>query len=633
MFDDFVNLDALGNSGPVDNWNTFWRFITSGVADPIGRPLAMLSFLIDAHDWPADPAPFLRTNLLLHLINGVLLFTLLRRLERALDYPDTSAKAETTALLATGLWLLHPLFVSTTLYIVQREAMLPATFVLLGLLAYSRGRAQFSETNGAQGVGWMVAGVVLGSLLALLCKGNGILLPLLVWVLEATVFGTVPSSRINRLAEKKLLGIKASLLILPSVVVFAYLLIPLSRLNTPLANRSWTIGQRLLTEPRVIVDYFGLLLVPRSISTGLYNDGYVVSQSLWQPAGTLPALLLVSGLIALGFRLRARAPVWSAALLFFFAGHLLESTDIPLELYFEHRNYLPALLLFWPLARAICRWRISAGARVGVAATMLALLAVITYQRAELWGHPDVLVALWAKQNPGSSRAQAASAIAEVNAGHPERAVARLAPIWRQRPNDLQIALNYVNAACAWQGLSPDASRAMTRSLRNANGGQQLINGWMSNAIDKAASGKCRGLTLADVESWLQAALQNPVFSNEHVRGQNMEPLLAQLAIRKHQPDDALSHFDRALAAFTTPDVAARQAAILASNDYFEQALAHLDTYERLKNSRQPHGFGMPLLHDKVLQWEDYWPHEMALMRSKLHAAISARDSAAGLTQ
>src|SRR6478735_2314614 len=70
VFDDFVNLDALGKTGKVDDWATFWRYLTSGSADPTGRPLALLSFLLDANDWPADPRPFLRTNLLLHLSNG-----------------------------------------------------------------------------------------------------------------------------------------------------------------------------------------------------------------------------------------------------------------------------------------------------------------------------------------------------------------------------------------------------------------------------------------------------------------------------------------------------------------------------------------------------------------------------------
>jgi len=50
LFDDFSNLPVLGSSGPIDNWPTFWRYISSGIADPTGRPLTLLTFLIDARD-------------------------------------------------------------------------------------------------------------------------------------------------------------------------------------------------------------------------------------------------------------------------------------------------------------------------------------------------------------------------------------------------------------------------------------------------------------------------------------------------------------------------------------------------------------------------------------------------------
>jgi hypothetical protein len=627
LFDDFVNLDALGNSGPVNNWRTFWRFITSGTADPTGRPLALLSFLIDAHDWPAAPGPFLRTNVVLHLLNGALLFALLRRLGRALDASDT--RNDAAALLAAGLWLLHPLLVSTTLYIVQREAMLPATFVLLGLLAYSKGRMQFARTDGRRGLGWMVGGIGIGTALALLCKGNGLLLPLLAWVIEATVFRHDPWLGDSVAANQHLGRIKALLLILPSLCLFGYIASFLPLWNTPLSARPWTIGQRLLTEPRVLLDYLTLLVVPRSVSTGVFNDSYMVSHGLWQPASTLFVLLLVTGLITAGFLLRRRTPALSAALLFFFAGHLLESTTIPLELYFEHRNYLPALLFFWPLARALCAWNIAMTPRVAIASCLLALCAVTTWQRAELWGHPEQLAALWAKQNPDSSRAQATAAISDFNAGRPAQALAQLTPLWQQRPYDLQIAFNYINAACATRGLSADDKKALAAALRHTETSQLLMYHWIGNAIDVAASGQCAGLALADIDIWIDAALQNPAINNAHIRDQDIEPLLGQIALRKQQPEIALQHFDRALASHTTPDVAARQASMLASSDYYEQALAHLDNYERLKDRVHRPGLDMSWLHAKVLEWEGYWPFEMALLRKKLHAAIAEGDAKA----
>src|SRR5687768_2841566 len=70
LFDDYANLDALGRYGGVRDLHSFLYFLTSGEADPTGRPLAQLSFLLDARDWPADPWPFKRSNVLLHLLNG-----------------------------------------------------------------------------------------------------------------------------------------------------------------------------------------------------------------------------------------------------------------------------------------------------------------------------------------------------------------------------------------------------------------------------------------------------------------------------------------------------------------------------------------------------------------------------------
>jgi len=628
LFDDFVNLDALGNSGPVDNWRTFWRFITSGTADPTGRPLALLSFLVDAHDWPADPAPFLRTNLLLHLLNGGLLFALLRRLGRALDADE--ARSDAAALLASGLWLLHPLFVSTTLYIVQREAMLPTTFTLLGLLAYGKGRMCFARSDGRSGMSWMIGGIGLGTLLAILCKANGILLPLLAWVLEATVFRRADVVHgMDATTAKRLFRIKALLLIVPSLCLIAYVAHFLVLWNAPMEARPWTVAQRTLTEPRVLLDYLYLLVAPRSLSTGLYNDGYVVAQGFWQPASTLPALLLVAGLVALGFSVRRTAPALSAALLFFFAGHLLESSTIPLELYFEHRNYLPAMLLFWPLARALCAWKASRGLRIAIASGMLALCAVITWQRTELWGKPELLAALWAKQNPDSSRAQATAAIADLNANRPAQALTQLMPLWRQRPYDLQIAFNAIDAACATRGLTDDDKHALGEALRHTPKGVLLIYQWVGNAIDVAASGQCQGLALADVEAWIDAALENPAINNAHIRGQDVEPLLAQIALKKHQPDIALQHFDRALIAYPKPDVAARQADMLANSEYYEQALAHLDTYEHLPVRANRPSLDMSWLHAKVQEWEGYWPYEMALLRKDLREAIAKRDAKA----
>jgi len=616
VFDDFVNLDALGKTGRIDDWAAFWRYLTSGSADPTGRPLALLSFLLDARDWPADPRPLLCTNVLLHLANGALLFALLRQLGRRLD--GASARTDAAALLGAGLWLLHPLFVSTTLYIVQREAMLAATFTLLGLLAWGHGRALLARSPRV-GTAWMLCGIGLGTLLATLCKANGALLPLLAWVLDATVYrrdGETPLAKRLRIL----------LLVLPGMLLIAYVLSKLAQWSTPIESRPWTIGQRVLTEPRVLLDYLRLLLVPRVLSNGVYNDGYAWSTGWLHPASTLPALLGVLALVGGGFALRKRAPALAAALLFFFAGHVVESTTIPLELYFEHRNYLPALLLGWPLARMLVRWRAPVALRSAIAAALLAMLAAITWQRATLWADQPRMAALWAAANPGSSRALATQALFAMQANRPDLAMATLSAPWRQRPHDLQLALNYANAACMARGPTRADIAAVGAALQHATEGDQLVYRWLGDALELAQAGGCPGVDVDTVERWTRDALANPRLAAMPGRRQDLHSVLGRIALARGDTTGAMQEFRNALDAWPAPGAAAQQSALLASSGHPAQGLALLDHYASIEPLRKrASGWNMQRLHQWVLERQGYWPNEFAELRRKMREDIAAR--------
>ena len=624
LFDDFVNLSALGDKGPVVDADAFWRYVTSGRADPTGRPLALLTFLLDARDWPADPAPFLRTNLILHLANATLLFALLRRLGRFLG--PAGAANDRAALLGAGLWLLHPLLVSTTLYAVQREAMLPATFVLAGLLAYAVGRERLATPGARGGLAWMAAGLGLGTVLATLCKANGILMPLLALTLEATVFALRPVVPGAANVSRRFRQFRVLCLVLPSLAVFAYLGSYLLRWNQTLHLRPWTIGERVLTQGRVLFDYANLLVVPRSVSTGLYNDDYVLSTGLWQPVSTALCWALLLALGVLAWRWRRRAPALAAAVLFFFAGHALESTTLPLELYFEHRNYLPALLLFWPLARLLVSAPRPAPAWRAVAAVgLLLLLAATTYQRATLWGHPQRLAELWAGRNPDSSRAQATLAIQYMKDGRPDLALARLGPLWQAQPHDPQLALNYVNAACSLRGLTRAEAARLRETLEHTGRGVLLVRQWLANAIAAAGAGRCRGLDLPTVEGWLATAESNPAISEVRAGGLGIATLRGMLELERQQPDAALRHFNRALEGATSPEIVVGQTAMLGQLGYYAQARAHLDAYEHIEPAALKPSTGMRYVHALVLERQGYWQREMDRLRTQLDAELAGQ--------
>lgn len=620
VFDDFVNLNALGATGRVDDWPTFWRYITSGSADPTGRPLALLSFLIDANNWPSDPQPFLRTSVLLHLLNGALLFALLRTLGRNLG--DDSRRNDAAALLGASLWALHPLFVSTTLYIVQREAMLAATFTLLGLLALSRGREQLAHSP-RTAMAWMIGGIGFGTLFAILCKANGALLPVLAWVLDATVYRDAENTRLSK-------RLRRVLLVLPSLLIGAYVLAKLSQWSTPIESRPWTIGQRVLTEPRVLIEYLRLLVVPQILSTGVYNDDYAWSKDLLHPLSTLPALLAVFALVIAGFAWRRRAPALAAAVLFFFAGHLLESTTIPLELYFEHRNYLPAMLLAWPLARGIVGWRTPFALRTAIAAALVAMLAATTWQRAALWADQPRMAGLWAATNPDSSRAIATQALFDINGYRPDLAMAVLSGPWQQRPYDLQLALNYVNAACMEGGPAPGTINAVDAALRNAREGDQLVYRWLGDVLDFVRAGGCPSVHVDTVERWTRAAMANPHFASMPVRQQNLRAVLGRVALARNDAPAALREFRQSLDAWPTPDAAAQQAAWLAAAGHPSEGLALLDYYASIAPRRErSHGWNMPHLHQWVLERQGYWPHEFSELRRKMREDLAARGAGA----
>src|SRR5688572_21721234 len=75
LFDDLGNLERLAIVGGELDWDHVRDYLAS-FPGAVGRPLAALSFLLNDLGWPSDPWSFKLTNLLLHLLNGVLVFGL-----------------------------------------------------------------------------------------------------------------------------------------------------------------------------------------------------------------------------------------------------------------------------------------------------------------------------------------------------------------------------------------------------------------------------------------------------------------------------------------------------------------------------------------------------------------------------
>lgn len=394
LLDDFANLQVLGASpGGVHNWETFWTYLTGGFSGPTGRPVSLLSFLMDAQNWPADSAPFKKTSLLIHLASATVLWRLLRCMLRQMAAP----KYEVIALVAASIWLLHPFLLSTTLYVVQRMTQLSAFFVLVGLWGYLHGREQFG-INPVKSYLWMSASITIGTVIAVFSKENGALLPLLAFIIEWVMRAHTPKPQPGRVWV-------CIFMFLPSLAVLGYLALRIDFSPDLWPHRNFNQIERLWTESRILWDYIFNLLAPAIERQGLIRDDFIVSRGWMDPPTTLPSVIGIISLLISGVFFRRCFPLLSLALLFFLAGHVMESSVVGLELYFEHRNYLPSALLFLPLGSLI-GWLDSKKKKLSLLASIsvMIFMAFLLHQRAFLWSDTEFLETYWAMNRPYSIR-------------------------------------------------------------------------------------------------------------------------------------------------------------------------------------------------------------------------------------
>jgi tetratricopeptide (TPR) repeat protein len=610
VFDDFANLPALGAQGPIVDGPSLLRFLTSGKADPTGRPLSMASFLIEARDWPTDPYPFKRDNLLLHLLNGALLALLLLRLGAAMGV-DT-LRARFAAGFGAAAWLLHPLFVSTVLYVVQREAMLPATFTLLALLAWLRGRALASRDGRLPIANYACAYLLVA--LATLCKANGLLIPLLIVCLEAALQAMGTHAAQARRYTYLTFGPVAAL------VVAALGWAAITNLGAPpIAVRGWSVSQRLLTEPAILLDYLARLTLVAPPTSSLFHDTYAAAVNVLSPWYTLPAMLVCTGLIVGAFVVRRRYPVTAAAVLLFFAGHAMESSAVSLELYYEHRNYLPAMLLFWPLGMLLHRLP-SHALRYGTAIALLAVAASLTHANVNLWTEPLRQAVVWANLEPDSPRAQAYAAQIEAEAGNPDQAVARIDAAAIRFPAEPQIAFSQANLHCSQGQVSNATIAGILSTLRSTpRDPGELMSRWLGEAVGMAANRRCEGMTLDVVDAMTDAAAANPAISTLPGRRQDIAHVRGVVALARGNGDDALRWFNAALVQEPSIAVALNQAATLGAADRPSLGLRHLEYFDALQKPPAPSpATGMRWLNALLLNRQGYWDREIIHLRGEL---------------
>jgi hypothetical protein len=449
VFDDFPNIVDNAGIHITQGHATVVAWVNAALSSPasfLHRPLASITFAINWYFGGSNPWGYKFTNVLIHILNGILLYCMLRellRLRACMRHAPALEDVAATrlALIVSAAWLLLPINLMAVLYVVQRMESLCQVFVLAGLWMYLAGRRRMLTAelpaDDARGLSLTTAGIVLGTLLGLTSKETAVLLPVFAFLAEWIVIGFARRREDQRIPldppsqakgegfhplpqeggrtqrggiprhDRRIWTLFTVTLFVPAALGCAWLLRGILRPGA-LAGRDFTLVQRLLTEPRVLVDYLHWTLLPNPMVLSLYHDEIVISTGLLSPWTTLGAMVVLVALVVVAFCLRNRRPLVALGIGWFFAGNLLTATFIPLELVYEQRMYFASIGVLLAVAALLLGLRKSiplALPRVFVVVVALLWFGTATCLRAQEWSNPLTLAVKEADRHPDSPRA------------------------------------------------------------------------------------------------------------------------------------------------------------------------------------------------------------------------------------
>jgi protein O-mannosyl-transferase len=408
-FDDAPNIldnEALRIS--TLGWHELVNATLSGSSGPLGRPLSMLTFALNYYVAGFDPVYFKLTNVLIHLLCGVAVYFLAFQVLRVTQEPTREgavAQAHWLAAVIASVWLVHPLNLTSVLYVVQRMTSLSAGFSFLAVGLYVLGRRKLLQGESPRGLLLVFLALVPVCVLGALSKENALLSPILMLAAELVFFRFATSNP----AIGKRLAMAAAILAMLALVGLA---LNADRIASYVTSgylfREFTLSERLLTQPRVLLFYLQLMAIPSTSQMGIHHDDFVLSTGMFDPPATAIAILVLAAAIVAAVLVRRRLPVLAFGILWYLVGHSMEASFIALEMVHEHRNYLPG---YGPIFASIYyllrpeNQLFTERLKKPVAIAIIGILACVTFVRSLQWSEIVSHAATEVRNHPDSLRA------------------------------------------------------------------------------------------------------------------------------------------------------------------------------------------------------------------------------------
>lgn len=570
LFDDFSNLKHLAiisghfTTERLGEYLVAWNGI-------IGRPLSALSFLIDDHSWPSDPESFKYNNILLHLLSGCFLFALTRQLLHANDVDWKNP--ETLSVIVLFVWLIHPLHVSTLMLVVQRMTILSNLFILIGLLLYVHFLSKSALTDTTQALLASSSLFIFGTL-AFASKENGLLIFAFASVINLTLF----HEKLNTTPRASRVILKLSTYLMTALII-VLLLWRVREPSMAYAFRDFTLFERLLSQARLFWIYLFEILIP-NLDVNIFYDDFVKSTGLMTPASTLISVLAVIIATVTFIITRKTFPIIAFCIGWYFAGHLIESTVIPLEMRFDHRNYLAmygpllaiVLAIYYGLRnRPLLRWL--------TFASWILLTSAITFTAAKTWGNRAVLAQILYQDHPYSLRAAQNLVSEYLRSNQPEAALTIISNSHSRMPDEDVFVFMRTIAECTYDLSSKDDLEDFVEFSRDAN-----YNRYATEIIAHLRpyiGSRCNGhLTPERYKRLLQNLISNPSFNRRPNTLAYLYSQYAKINISESNYSTALENIEKAYS------VANRFSDLIGKAHVAVNAQMYCDALQTIRRSR-----------------------------------------------
>ena len=362
------------------------NIVKAGFKSSKTRPIAYITFALNYYFGQYDPVGYHIVNMLVHIFSGGFLFLFIWTTFKTPALRGLYQHSNLIAFLAAAIWLVHPVQTQSVTYIIQRMNSMASMLFILSFWSYTRGR--LAQGNHKR---WLwYTGSTLAWLVSLGCKQITVTLPLLVFIYEWYFFQDLSRDWLKR-SLKWILGIT----VLIGIVALIYTdFSPFEKLSRfrDFSSNEFTLAQRALTQLRVVIYYISLLLYPHPARLNLDYD-FPLSYSLVDPVTTLLSLIIILSLVLLSVYLAKRQRLLSFCILWFFGNLVIESSVSPLALIFEHRLYLPSMLVSLLLVIISHRYIKPRWLSVAIAC---ALILILSYGRFEINMVWQDEISLWA---------------------------------------------------------------------------------------------------------------------------------------------------------------------------------------------------------------------------------------------